>query len=544
MAIKRNIYYNGNPNIKKAGVKQEYTKEELEEYIICRNDPEYFIRKYIKIVSLDDGLVLFEMRDYQANMVKTFDENRFAICLLPRQMGKTITVAAYLLHYAIFNSVKSIGILANKGATAREILSRLQRMIENLPFFLQPGVVEFNKGSVEFGNGSKVLAESTSNDAIRGYSFNIVYLDEFAFVENAEDFYTSTYPVISSGKKTKVIVTSTPNGMNLFYKMWIESTTGKNRFVSIKVHWSEHPDRDEAWKQETIANTSQKQFDQEYECSFFGSSGTLIDGKKLAELVWKDPLKESDKIRVWAKPQKDRVYITTCDVSEGVGSDYSVANVIDITEMPYRTVCMFRDNRTVPIEFTEIIERLATKYNESYILVETNNVGSQIGTMLFMDYEYENVILTTTKNQDNYISGGFAPGSFDYGLRTTKKSKRIGCSNLKTLIESDLFILDDFYAISELMTFVKTGVSYEAEEGKFDDIVMTLVVFAWLTTQEYFKDLLDQDVRKQTMESRMSQVEEDLTPFGFVNDGGVDAMNSDDYGILGPDDAIGMFSTD
>ncbi len=536
----KSIYYNGNVNIKKAGVQQEYTPEQLEEYIKCKDDPIYFIKNYVKIVSLDDGLVNFEMWQFQERMIETFFSERWSINLLPRQMGKTITVAAFILHYAIFNSQKEIGILANKGATAREILSRVKRMIENLPFFLQPGVNEYNKGSVEFGNGSSVMAAGTSNDAIRGFSFNIVYLDEFAFVDNADEFFTSTYPVISSGKTTKVIITSTPNGMNLFYKLWTEANDKRNKFVPIKVHWTENPNRDEKWKEETIANIGQRKFDQEYGCSFFGSSGTLISGEKLACLTWETPLVETDTMCTYENPIEGHKYLTTVDVGEGVGSDYSVIHVTDITEIPYRQVVVFRDNRVSPMVLTEIVERISTKYNEAYILVETNSIGSQVGVFLHNEYEYENLIITSVKAQENVISGGFSGSATDYGLRTTKKSKRIGCTNLKTLIEEDILLIRDFETVSELQTFSSRGKSYEAEDGKHDDIVMTLVLLGWISTQDYFIDLVNNDARAKTMENRMGQIEAELTPFGFIEDGDIDRINTDesngDVGLVG-----GMF---
>lgn len=536
----KNIYYNGNVNIKKAGVHQEYTPEQLAEYIKCKEDPIYFIKNYVKIVSLDDGLVHFDMWEFQEKMIETFFENRWSINLLPRQMGKTITVAAFILHYAIFNSQKSVGILANKGATAREILSRVKRMIENLPFFLQPGVKEYNKGTVEFGNGSSVMAAGTSNDAIRGFSFNVVYLDEFAFVDNADEFFTSTYPVISSGKDTKVIITSTPNGMNLFYKLWTEANSKRNKFIPIKVHWSENPNRDEKWKEETLANIGQRQFDQEYGCKFYGSSGTLISGEKLSCLTWDDPMMQDDKMTTYENPIEGHTYLCTVDVAEGVGSDFSVIHVTDITSMPYRQIVVYRDNRISPIVLTEVVHRIATKYNEAYILVETNSIGSQVGVFLHNEYEYENLIITSVKAQENVISGGFSGSATDYGLRTTKKSKRIGCTNLKTLIEEDILLIRDFETVSELQTFSSRGQSYEAEDGKHDDIVMTLVLLGWISTQDYFIDLVNNDARAKTMENRMSQIEAELTPFGYIQDGDIDRINSDvsdgEVGLIG-----GMF---
>jgi len=314
-------------------------------------------------IDLDKGLVHFDMWDFQEKMIKTFSENRFVINLLPRQMGKTITVAAFLLHYAIFNKHKSIGILANKAATSREILGRIQRMLENLPFFLQPGVVEYNKGNVEFGNGSTLMAAATSSDSIRGFSFNVVYLDEFAFVENADTFYTSTYPVISSGSNTKVLITSTPNGMNLFYKLWEDARMGRNDFVPVKVHWSENPKRDNKWKETTLKNIGKRQFQQEYECAFHGSSGTLISGEKLAELVWQEPIQETENTKIYERVKKGHSYLINVDVGEGVGSDFSVINVTDITTQPYKQVMVYRSNEISPMVLPEYVERFAKEYN-------------------------------------------------------------------------------------------------------------------------------------------------------------------------------------
>jgi len=352
-------------------------------------------------------------------------------------------------------------------------------------------------------------------------SHNCVYLDEFAFVEGADDFYTSTYPVISSGKDTKIIITSTPNGMNLFYKLWMDGINDQNDFNNIRVDWWEVPHYDQAWKETTIRNIGEKKFSQEYANSFFGSSGTLIDGEKLAAMTWVRPLEESENIKVWEKPIEGHSYIALIDVSEGAGSDYSVMNIIDITETPYKQVCQYRNNKVTPLVFPEIIERLAKKYNESFILVEVNSIGAQVANILYFDYEYENMIISNIKAGDNVIS--FVARNVDYGLRMTKKSKRIGCSNLKSLIENDLLLIQDFDAISELQTFSKKGQSYEAEDGKHDDVVMTLVLLGWLSTQDYFKDLMDFDSRARILEMKMESIEDDLTPMGFFNNAAEEA---------------------
>jgi hypothetical protein len=520
--MRKNIFYNGNPRIKKAGVNQRYNKKQLAEYVKCRDDIVYFISNYCKIISLDEGLILFDLRDYQKRMILSYDDNRFNITLTSRQIGKTTVVAAYLMHYLIFRSNKSAVILAQKAATAREILSRVKRMLEGLPFFLQPGVFEYNKGSVEFGNGSIIMAASTSSSSIRGFTFNLVYLDEFAFVENADDFYTSTYPVISSGKDTKIIITSTPLGMNLFYKIWTDSKNNNNAFKGVRVDWWEVPHYDEAWKEETINNIGLKKFRQEYGNSFYGSSDTLIEGGKLESLVWSKPIDVNDKFNIYERPKKDHQYVITVDVSEGGGNDYSVANVTDITSRPYKQVALFRHNETTPLLFPDIIYNFALTYNNAVCLIETNSIGTQVAYILYYEHEYENLILSNIKNNENIVSGGFA-NKIDFGLRMTRKSKKIGCSNIKALIENDMYTVVDYATINELQTFSKKNDSYEAEEGKFDDIAMTLVIFGWLSTQEYFKDLYEFNARELIVNRNIKALMEDLTPIGIYVDPANDA---------------------
>lgn len=511
--MKNNTYYNGNPSIKKAGVAQNYTVDQMKEYQKCKDDVLYFIENYCIINTVDEGKQLFKPYGYQKRMIKAFDDNRFVINLLPRQTGKTTIVAAYLLHYTTFFSDNEVGILANKAAMAREILDRIKLMLENLPFWMQSGVKEYNKGNIDFGNNSKLMAFATGSDSVRGRTFSLIYLDEFAFVEGADEFYTSTYPVISSGKTSKVIITSTPKGMNLFYRLWTEATQGKNSYFPLEVKWDEHPDRDEEWRATQEENIGKKRFQQEFACSFYGTSGTLIDGETLAGMAWKTPLVETDDITIYAQPQEGHNYVLCVDVSEGAGSDHSVINIIDISETPYQQVAMYRNNHTTPLVFPEIIERMAKEYNEGFVLIETNSIGAQVATSLYYDNEYENMIISTVKNQENVISGGFG-GRIDYGLRMTKRSKQIGCSNIKTLIENQILEVNDFTAIEEFQTFAKKGASYEAEVGKFDDIVMTFVLFGWLSSQDYFKDLFDFDAREVLLKNKMNQIESMLTPVG------------------------------
>ena len=531
-----NIFYNGNRKLKKAGIKTEMTSFEVQEFIRCKNDPVYFCKNYCKIVDLDNGIVNFDMWDFQEDMMKTYTENRFVINLLPRQMGKSITTVAFCLHTAIFQSQQSIGVLANKAPTARKILQQAKRMYENLPFFLQVGVVEWNKGSIELGNGSAIVAESGNSDAVRGFTFNTIVLDEFAFLENAEDFYTSTYPVISSGSKSKVIIISTPNGMNLFYKMWEDAKSGRNEYVPVEVNWWQHPRRDKKWAETARKNMGKRKFGQEFGNEFHGSSGTLISGEKLAALTWCDPIIETENSKMYEKPVDGHSYIVTVDVSEGVGQDYSVINVTDITETPYKQVMVWRSNEVIPLVLPEYVERIATQYNDAFILVEVNSCGAQVSNILWHDYEYENMVVTNTRNQQNVVSGGFG-STTEIGIRMTKKSKRIGCTNIKGLIENDIYLIRDFTTINELQTFVQKGISYEAEDGKYDDVVMTLVSLGWISTQDYFKDLMDVDNRKHVMDRQMGSVVDDLAPLGSITNGELDRMNTD-----GPQNGITDFS--
>ena len=521
MNSKQKVNYLGNPLLKKANVQYNFTKEEIEEYIKCKDDIIHFIRNYMKVVTVDEGLVPFDLWDFQEDMVNKFHDNRFVICKMPRQTGKSTTIIAYLLHYCLYNADVRVGILANKGQTARELMSRWKLAYENLPLWLQQGVVEWNKGNIELENGSKILASSTSSSAIRGGTFNIIFLDEFAFVpENiAEDFFRSVYPTISSGSQTKVLIVSTPNGMNQFYKMWVDCVEGRNDYVPIDVHWSQVPGRDEKWKKETIRNTSEDQFRVEFETEFIGSSDTLISPSKLRKLAYKTPKWGKDGLSVWEKPTRGRFYFMVCDVARGAGKDYSAFVVLDITDVPYRLVARYRNNEISPLLYPNVIERIAKEYNEAHILLEVNDIGGQVADILHYDLEYENLLSSTTKGRSGQVlSAGFSKGT-DFGVKTSASVKRIGCRVLKNLIEEDKLLISDFDTIAELTTFAVKGKSYQATEGNHDDLVMTLVIFSWVANQRYFKDLMDQDLRLKMYKDKMKSIEDDITPFGFIVDG-------------------------
>ena len=516
-----NNVYLGNPNLKKANTPHDWTKEQIEEFVKCSQDPVYFAKNYIKIVSLDEGLVPFSMYDFQEEMVQRFHENRFNIAKLPRQTGKSTTVVSYLLHYIIFNQNVNIGILANKASTSRELLSRLQLAYENLPKWMQHGILSWNKGNVELENGSKILAASTSSSAVRGMSFNIIFLDEFAFVPNhiAEQFFSSVYPTISSGKSTKVIIISTPNGMNMFYKLWHDAERGKNEYVTTEVHWSQVPGRDAAWKEQTIKNTSERQFEQEFECNFLGSVDTLISAAKLRAMVYEDPVERRNGLDVYVPPEKDHEYVMTVDVSRGTNNDYSAFIVYDITTIPYKIVAKYKNNMIKPILFPNIIDTVARNYNKAYVLVEVNDIGGQVADIMQFDLEYENLLMCAMRGRAGQIVGqGFSHKS-QLGLKMTSTVKKTGCSNLKALIEDDKLIIPDYDIIAELTTFIQKHNSFEAEEGCNDDLAMCLVIFSWLAVQPYFKELTSDDIRKRIFEDQRESIEEDMAPFGFILNG-------------------------
>ena len=515
-------HYLGNPLLKKSNVPVNWTKEQILEYQECMENPIYFIKNYIKIVSLDEGLVPFELYDFQEDIVDTIHDNRFTICKMPRQSGKSTTMVSYILHYVLFNPNMNVAILANKASTARDILGRLQLAYENLPKWLQQGVVSWNKGSVDLENGSRVVASSTSSSAVRGGSYNMIFLDEFAFVPTnvAEDFFSSVYPTISSGKSTKVIIVSTPNGMNLFYKLWVDAENKRNSYNIIDVHWSQVPGRDEKWRTETIANTSEEQFRREFDCEFLGSANTLINPSKIKTMAFHNPIQSNAGLDMYEKPKEKSTYVLVADVARGTNNDYSAFIVFDVSTVPYRIVAKYRNNEIKPLLFPNVIHDVAKAYNEAYTLIEVNDIGEQVATALQFDLEYENLIMASMRGRaGQVVGGGFSGGKAQLGVRTTKAVKKLGCSNLKQIVETDKLIITDYDLINEFSTFILKGQSYEAEEGHTDDLAMCCVLFSWLVEQTYFKELTDDDIRARMFLEQQNQLEQDMAPFGFIDDG-------------------------
>ena len=520
--------YNGNVNLKRKGTSIEFSQDMVAEFIKCAKDPTYFAEKYIQIVHVDHGLIPISLYDYQKEIVEKITNNRRVTVVTSRQAGKTTTAVAVILHYVIFNEHKTCALLANKGDAAREILDRIKIAYEALPKWLQQGVIEWNKGSVEFENGCKIIAGATSSSAIRGKSISFLYIDETAFVENWDEFFASVFPTISSGETTKMLYTSTPNGLNHFYKTCEGAKENINGFEYVEVPWQRVPGRDDKWKKETLAamdNDTQK-FTQEFECGFLGSSGTLIEGSKLKSMVMRNPIHETKTLKMYESPEEEKVYVLVADVSRGKGLDYSAFTVVDVTTTPYKQVCTFRDNMTTPMDYAEIIYRVISNYNNCYVLIEINDIGEQVSDILINEFEVDTLLFTEHAGRSGKrVTTGFSGKGADKGIRTTKTVKSIGCNTLKLLVEQDQLIITDFDTINELSTFSRRKNSYEAEPGAHDDTVMCLVLFAWLSTQAYFKELTDINTMQLLKEGKDEAMMESMLPMGF-NTFGDDAEES------------------
>jgi len=519
--INKPTSYNGNPNLKQIGTQMSYTLDQVKEISRCIQDPIYFIETYCQIVSLDRGLVPFKLYDCQKEKVNVILNNRKVILMEGRQQGKTITAAACILWYTLFQENKTVAILANKSSAAREVLSRYELMYEMLPIWMKHGVKTYNKGDIELENGSKVFTAATSSSGIRGKSVNWLYIDEAAIIPNnvAEQFFTSVYPTISAGVTTKILLTSTPLGYNHFWKFWNEAEQGLNGFTTMFIPYSKIPGRDQKWADEQRAMLGELKFNQEVLCRFLGSSNTLINPDTIGQMSVKPYVYSKDGLDVFVEPEEDHVYMLVADTSRGVGGDYSAFTVMDITSYPHSVVAKYRNNKISPLLFPNIIYKVAKDYNKAYCLIEINDNGQQVADSLYMDLEYENVFFVGSNSKTGqYLSGGFSQGA-TLGVRTTKQVKRLGCTSFKSLVEGHKLLIHDPDIINEISTFIEVRGTHKADEGYFDDLVMTLVLFSWATNESFFKDLTDTNLRKALYEEQFKQIEENLTPFGIIDDG-------------------------
>jgi len=512
--------YLGNAQLKAAGVVIQFTKDQVEEYLKCSESPIYFIENYCVIVTLDHGLQPFKLYDCQKNKINVIHNNRKVILMEGRQQGKTTTSAAYILWYTIFHANKTVAVLANKASAAREVLYRYQLMYENLPLWLQQGVTVWNKGDIELENGSIVFTAATSRAGIRGKSVNMLYVDETAIIPNnlAEEFFTSVYPTISAGETTKILLSSTPLGYNHFWKFWNDAENGRNGFVPLFIPYSEIPGRDARWAEEQRKLLGELRFNQEVLCRFLGSSATLIAADVIGNMSPKVPIYSKDGLDIYERVQKDHSYVIVADTSKGIGGDYSAFSIIDCTSMPYQMTGKYRNNNISPLLYPSIIYRVGKEYNNAYVLIEINS-SEQVSEILYSEYEYENIVFVNRTTNGQIVSGGFGGGKTQLGVITDKKVKRIGCSNFKSLVEGQKLLIHDADIISEISTFIEKRGSYSADEGYHDDLVMTLVLFSWLTTNPYFKELTNINIRKELYEKRIESIENEITPFGIIDDG-------------------------
>jgi hypothetical protein len=534
------LYYKNNKRLKNAGVKIDFTEEQIRELMKCAEDPIYFIKKYVKIISLDRGLINFDLYEFQEDLIRIINDNRFVVAKIPRQMGKSTTVVSYLLWMIIFNPAYSVAVLANKASSARGVLRRLTRAYENLPFWLQQGIVEWNKSRIELENGSSVIADSTSGNAGRSGSYNCILLDEFAHVDRAiqHDFFQSVFPTTASGTTSKVIIISTTNGMEMFYKIWDEaikkkSLPGKSvAFIPFEAHWSQHPDRDEQWKEIQLSKMTAEMFAQEFECEFLGAKNTLIPSHVIKKLIHITPisLEDGGNLRIYEIPKEKSIYVVTADSGEGVGEDFSALSVVDITQIPYKQVATYRNNNISTIEYPTVIESVARRYNNAWVLIEMNSIGKQVADILSDDLQYEYILKTGTKqSKGQEVTEGFgrnAATKIKLGVRTTTQVKLIGCKNFQTLVEKNNLIVQDFDTYSEITSFVRRGKGYAAQKGATDDLVMGLVLFSWFSTQKYFKEISGTNIQSSLVGENKRQQTENATPCIAVSSEYVDGSVS------------------
>ena len=655
--------HRGNPSLKRSNVKIEWSKEQVQEFIKCSNDPIYFIEKYMKIITSDEGLVTIKLWDYQRDMVNSMHDNRYTIIATSRRAGKSVATCSYILWYIIFHREKSVAILSDKGDTSIEILSKVQLAYQNLPKWLQHGVTEWHKKSFVLENNSRVLASPTTKNSLKGYAVDILFIDECvvgdtritvrnkktgvvekitveelssrltaqpyshidntdyeiltdegfkdfsgikktesktitlnfsngnkltcthnhlikcidefieacdfsvgdfiddqhqitsieyneevvpvydllnvadthsyitndlishncAHIENFPDFYASVYPTITSGTNTKVIMVSTPHGLNYYFDIWDAAIKKENDFNPILITWERVPTfaKIPNFKEKTIAalNFDVQKFQTEYEVQWLGSSGTLISGRKLTDLkenFTKIPGVEGDDCKQYIAPEEDHSYITIADVARGKGLDYSAFHVIDVTAVPFRQAFTYRCNTITPLDYAEVIYRVSRNYNNAQVLVEINDIGAQVVDSIFNDHLYENIVYTLNMGRAGKVAKFFPTKHTERGIRTTRIIKSLGCTILKMLIEQDKLILCDKGTIDELTTFSKKADSFEAEQGKHDDLVMGLVLFAWLSDQQLFTDINNIETLKELKQKTIEDYQNEMLSF-YIN---------------------------
>lgn len=523
--------YKGNKNLKPRGTNISYSADQVKEYLKCSNDPIYFMKNYIKIVNLDKGLMLFDMFPFQEKMVKNLLNHRNTIFKLPRQSGKTTTTAAFAIHQAIFIDNYSILIAANKARTAIDIMKRIREAFQFLPKWLQQGVIKWNEGSVEFENGSRIVAVPTTSDAARGFSYNMIVLDEFAFLPKniADEFFTSVIPTISSGETTKIAILSTPKGMNHFYKLWTETEKKQTNFKPLEIKWNDVPGRDAAFKKRMLESFGGDvtRWLQEFEADFIGTSNTLISPTTIKNLVFDKPIGQTQVgVTIYEQPIPDHTYFMCVDTAEGKGLDYHAFTVMDITSIPFNVVARFRNNVLSELLLPDIIYQMAKIYNEAFVLIETRSLGASVSGQLFYELEYPNILAAEPRGRNGLVLTNFRDKN--RGLSTSAQSRAIGCSRMKVLVESGQLLFKDFEIIEELSNFVLIRDKFQADEGYHDDLVMTMIMFSWASSTAFFKELTNVNI-KDVFHDKLKEIQDNLVPFGFI------VGSADDFGNDIPD---------
>jgi hypothetical protein len=550
--------YNGNSSLKRIGIDFSYSEEQVLELAKCAEDPIYFIDNYCYIVTLDHGIQPFKLYDCQKRKIKLIHDNRKVILMEGRQQGKTTSAAAYILWYTLFQESKTVAVLANKASTAREIMARYQLMFEYLPDWMQQGIKTWNKGDVELENGSIVFTAATTAAGIRGKSVNLLYIDEAAIIPNtvADAFFTAVYPVISAGQTTKILITSTPLGYNHFWKFWNDAVNKNNDFVPMFIPYSEIPGRTEAWALEQKRQLGDMKYNQEVLCKFLGSSLTLINSDTIEYMSTCPTVYSKDGLDLYEYPVKAQLdedteeligkphsYVIVADTAKGVGGDYSAFVIIDITSVPYKLVGKFRDNKMAPMLYPSVIYKVARDFNMAYVLIEINS-SEQVAHIMHNELEYENLIFVNRDTKTGQaVTGGFGGGKTQLGVNTDKRVKRIGCFTFKSLVEEKKLLITDADTISEISTFIQVKDSYAADDGYHDDLVMPLVLFSWLTTNPYFKELNDVNIREAMYQARIKQIEEDVVPFGFAFNGTEEDYSVEDGDMWKPEVPSGYLTS-
>lgn len=501
---KRQKFYKNNQLIKNGYYEEKFTQEQIQEIIKCKQDIFYFFENYIKITTLDikEPIKLFKPWDFQKELLNRLLTERFNIVYSSRQSGKTTCCATFALWKVLFNPNFKILIAGDSATTAKKILASIKEIYENLPFFLQKGVLEWNKTEVLLDNKSFIKTVPTTENSGRGGTFNIIILEEFSFVKDsiAEAFQASVLPVICSGDATQVLIITTQNGKNFFYEMWQAAINGESIFKPFRIHWQDVPGRDEEWVKTQKQLLGEKKFAREFVGEFDETHSSLVDVSKL-DFVKKEPIIIDD-VLFYEKHNPTSKYVITVDLGEGLGSDYSTFSVFEILGA-VKQVCTYR-NKENNDKFCEVLLKTAKSYGAK-ILFENNN-DNKIPYIFHNIYKYENLLFTKIENSTTTLCNKDFK-SRRVGLKPTSETRNVSITALKNMLESKEMIISDFDTFKELETFCKNSKGkYEATEDNHDDLVSALMLMAWLYNDEKFKETIEINTNSSVSRLDLSKV--------------------------------------